>query len=148
MSSIKPVSFTIEPSELLRAKGHDCPLNDICDTYPCRHTPCLDLDYLEDLHDHLFNRDHCNKIWRLWHLPEERHTIPDSERELYEAKFDRCQRLNDKFPQIRYEIQVNRLKMFGLDPSLIDRREFGPFPELEEDNRIYIKELKSSRKNR
>ena len=148
MSFIKSISFTIEPCELLRAKGHDCPPNDICDIYPCRHTPCLDLDYLEDHHDLLFNHDHHVKIWWFWHLPEKRNSIPDSEREIYEAKFHRCQRLHDKFHQIRYEVEVNERKMYGLDPRLIDLDDFGPFPELEEANRIYIEELKSRRKSR
>jgi hypothetical protein len=145
MSFIKP---TIEPSELLRAKGHYCPPNDICDTYPCRHTPCLDLDYLEDHHDQLFNHDHWDNIWWFWHLPEERNSIPDSEREIYEAKFHRCQRLFNKLHQTRFEINVNKWKMRGVDPSVILMDAYVPYPELEEANRPYIEELKSRRKNR
>ena len=70
MPSFKSVSLTIEPSKLLTAKSYDHPPNDICDTYPCRYTPYLDLDYLEDHHDQLFNRDHYKRIWWFWHLPE------------------------------------------------------------------------------
>src|SRR5271170_1217295 len=103
MLAFKTIPITSEESELVRARV-GCPPNETCGTYPCRHTRCLDPDYLGDLHDMIFNFKHFQNVWWLWHHREARDTIPDSERELYEAKFDRCQRINDKWPQIKREL--------------------------------------------
>ena len=131
----------VEPSELLKSKGLDCPPDDICDTYPCCHTSSLDPDYLENVHDDRFNTELNRKVWYLWHNPKMRDTIPDSEREVYEAKFERCQRIKDNLPKIRREIQIRAFQLCGIDVSLADSYDYGPFPEIEEANRKLAEEF-------
>ena len=143
MVAFKTISLSIEESELLRKAGVGCPPEDTCGTYPCRHTPCLDPDYLADLHDKIFSSKHYWRLWRLWYLPEARNTIPESEREMYEAKFQRCQRVKDKSCQIRREIDLRHRQMQGLDESFLDEDSYRPCPEVEEAIRKQVEVLRS-----
>jgi len=146
MDAFKTISISVKEAELLRAHGVGCPPQATCGTYPCCHTPCLDSDYLHNLWDKTFNLKHCRKVWRLWHHPESRNSIPDSEREEYETKFDRCQRISEKIHQIRREIDLHQVRMLGLDKSLVDPNDYGPFPEIEEATRAQLEELRSRKK--
>ena len=90
-----------------------------------------------------FDFEHYKKVWWLWHHPEERNSIAGSDRELYEAKFDRCERLKEKFPHIQREIHVHALRRLGGDERLVDLCDYGPFPEVDEAKRVYLQTLRS-----
>ena len=106
----------------------DCPPWEICNTWPCRHTPCQDVDWLASLEEGSLYPEFHRKAWWYFQYPSLLEGVPSEEAEKYRATFDRCQRLLDKTESIRDEIRVNRLRM---------RREWGvPLPDLE-----YLKTL-------
>ena len=142
MTPVKTIKISAEDSDALSVWGVGCPPDETCFTFPCRHTPCLDRDYLKNLYDMVFDFEHYSLVWWLWHHPEERHTISDSYRNLFKAKFNRCQRVTDKLPQFQREIHLHAIRSYCGDESLVDLCNYGPFPEVEEAKRIYLEELR------
>src|SRR5271155_957414 len=84
----------------------DCPAWEICDTYPCRHTPCQDADWLANLEEGSLYPEFHRKVWPYFLYPSLLDGVPSEEAEKYRATFDRCQRIWDKRESIWAEMLV------------------------------------------
>ena|SRR5579859_67686 len=81
-----------------------------CPEYPCEHIPCDDPDWLADMEDGNKDRDSNRNLWRWFHYyPTESEAlkagISKEDFLIYETKFDRCRRLEEKWDKIDAEIR-------------------------------------------
>jgi hypothetical protein len=85
-----------------------CP-EEYCPTYPCVHTECLDPDWLDDTEDAYQDPESWEKLWACYYsvtypsCNSIKSEIPPEEWAVYELKFDRCRRLEEKDEELDKE---------------------------------------------
>jgi hypothetical protein len=72
-----------------------------------------DEDYIADMQDLRLSPAFHDQLWTLFWFPSARQKVPAEELVLYEAKFERCQRLMDKEEQIKVETEANKDKIMA-----------------------------------
>jgi hypothetical protein len=91
---------------------HECPEWDRCNEQPCCYAITRDPDYRADLSDLRRNPVYHLRLWTLFWFPSARAKASAEELlvAIYSAKFDRCQRLDDKRKKIDEEIKLNETR--------------------------------------
>ena len=87
---------------------HECPPGDFCNERLCPFTLSRDADYLSDLTDRRRDPVFHRNLWKHFWFPSVRTKVSAEEAATYAAKFDRCQRFDDKRKQIADEVDANR----------------------------------------
>jgi hypothetical protein len=83
----------------------------VCDTYPCRHVGSHDPDWLADVEDMLEDDHFHTQYWFCFRNRHEEkccHSLINTGETECEAKFDRCQRINDKRSKIYADMADHR----------------------------------------
>ena len=89
------------------ANCHECPEGDFCSQQPCCYSLSRDPDYRSDLRDRRLDPVFHHQLWTQFWFPSTRTTVRPEEAAAYAAKFDRCQRLENKRKQINMEVDAN-----------------------------------------
>jgi hypothetical protein len=103
-TNIRLPKYDIDSSDPHR----DCPPRNLCNSHPCRHTPCRDPDWLHDLEDMRSDPDFHRELWYCFWIPSRRENMSLEEWPMYEAKLQRCQRIRNKWRQIKAELSAFR----------------------------------------
>lgn len=77
-----------------------------CPSYPCRHVPYHNKDWLEDVEEWYSNRDKNHLLWEAFRSPERfERRMPSDVWEEFLAKFPRCQRIDESREEINLLVQ-------------------------------------------
>jgi hypothetical protein len=108
----KPIFGTYSASLDFGPKPYrSCPPWDQCGKYPCRHTPCQDSDWLADIDDSREDQTALQNLWMCFWFPHLKTQVRPEEWAKYEAKFDRCRRIEAKKDAISAEIRAHSERM-------------------------------------
>jgi hypothetical protein len=81
---------------------------DVCTNQPCRHLLCYDVDWLENVQDYRRNPDLHFELWMAYYNLSYRNTLPAGKLAGFEPKFERCQRIDVKAPELETEKQYRQ----------------------------------------
>ena len=84
-----------------------------CQEYPCEHIPCHDPDWLDDLEESYQDERKHVRLWKCFRDPEHyKSAISKKKWKALEAKFPRCQRIDNQRAQI--DAQIKRCRTLPL----------------------------------
>lgn len=82
-----------------------CPRNKMCSVYPCRHSPCHDPDWCEQVVDETENPGLCAEAWNCIMDPSRENIFDDETWEQINYRIERWYAIQEKWHQIDAEIR-------------------------------------------